>query len=82
MHELQGKLLARAVEIAGGLDKLSLQLGVEEWRLKLWLESKATLPDRLSVELVDLVLEDDIRRAAQDRRFKPRTNPSSRTASR
>ena len=72
MHELQGKLLDRAVAIAGSVDNLCLLLGVEEFRLRMWLEGKATLPDQLSLELVDLILEDDIQRAAQDRRFKPR----------
>lgn len=72
MHELQPRLLARAMEIAGGRGELVSLLNVEDHAFGLWLAGRATLPDRVFRALVDLILEDDIARAAQDRRAMPR----------
>jgi DNA-binding transcriptional regulator YdaS (Cro superfamily) len=72
MREIQGRLLARAIEIAGGSSKLCDSLGVEEHALNLWLAGRATPPQRIFLALVDIVLADDLNRAAQDRRRAPR----------
>ncbi|HZQ72172.1 MAG TPA: hypothetical protein VFB08_04585 [Burkholderiales bacterium] len=80
MRELQAKLLRRALEIAGSRAELAARLNVEEHAVGLWVKGRATAPDRVFQALVDLVLQDDIDRAAQDRRRAPReaaerTNP-------
>ena len=72
MLHFQGKLLKRAAEICGGWDLLRAQLGVSQESMKLWSDGKARLPDRAFLRVADLVLEDDIARAAQDRRNQPR----------
>jgi DNA-binding transcriptional regulator YdaS (Cro superfamily) len=69
----QRRLIERAMEIAGGTAALCLCLGVHEHSLKLWLEDRAAMPGRVFLALADLILEDDIRRAAQDRRVRPRS---------
>ena len=68
MLALQGKLIARAAEIVGGMGYLCEQLGVQRSTLHLWLQRKARLPDPVFVQLADIILKDDIARAAQDRR--------------
>jgi hypothetical protein len=69
MHrELKIRLLARACDIAGGRDRLAARLEVEPHALEFWLAGRATPPDRIFMAVVDLVLEDDIARARQDRR--------------
>jgi hypothetical protein len=68
----QGRLLGRAAEICGGWSALCVRLGVEGYSLKLWVEGKARLPERVFLKAADIVLEDDITRAAQDRRAAPR----------
>jgi hypothetical protein len=72
MLALQGKLLGRAAEICGGWSALCVRLGVEGHSLKLWVDGKARLPERVFLKAADIVLEDDIARAAQDRRGAPR----------
>jgi hypothetical protein len=72
MLAFQGQLLKRAIEIAGGTKRLSIRLGADEHAIGLWLEGKATMPARVFLITADLVLEDDIARAAQDRRSAPR----------
>jgi hypothetical protein len=72
MRHLQHKLLQRAVAIAGSEEKLCDQLGLERHKLKLWLDARATAPQEILHEVIDLILEDDIARAAQDRRQQPR----------
>ena len=72
MLELQPTLLRRAVEIVGGRDTLCEYLGVSDTRLELWLAARVRLPDPIFLRAVDLVLKDDIARAARDRRQRPR----------
>jgi ribosome-binding protein aMBF1 (putative translation factor) len=73
MLQLQPRLIARAVEIAGSAQQLAARLGVDEHAVRLWQTSRATPPQQVFLELVDFILMDDIARAAQDRRREPRT---------
>jgi DNA-binding transcriptional regulator YdaS (Cro superfamily) len=73
MLHFQSRLLRRAAEIAGDPAALAASLGVAEESLKIWMEGKAKMPDRIFLATADLVLEDDIARAARDRRVEPRT---------
>lgn len=77
MLPFQGKLLGRAAEICGGWSALCGRLGVEGHSLKMWVDGKARLPERVFLKAADIVLEDDIARAAQDRRVAPRIAPLS-----
>ena len=72
MQQLQPRLIARAVEIAGTAPQLASRLGVDEHAVRLWLTGRATPPQQVFLELVDFILADDIARAAQDRRREPR----------
>jgi hypothetical protein len=72
MQQLQDKLLKRALEIAGGESALAVRLGAEPHALSLWLAGRASPPQRIFLVLVDLILQDDLARAAQDRREQPR----------
>jgi DNA-binding transcriptional regulator YdaS (Cro superfamily) len=67
-RELKVRLLARACDILGGRERLAERLDVEAHALEFWLAGRATPPDRVFMAVVDLVLEDDIARARQDRR--------------
>jgi hypothetical protein len=67
-RELKVRLLARACDILGGRERLAERLDVEAHSLEFWLAGRATPPDRVFLSVVDLVLEDDIARARQDRR--------------
>jgi hypothetical protein len=75
MPAFQGKLLSRAAEICGGWQALSTRLGVGEHSLRLWMDGKARLPEQVFLKAADMVLEDDIARASQDRRNQPRIAP-------
>jgi len=77
MLAFQGRLLNRAAEICGGWDALYQHLGVTEHSVRLWIDAKARLPERIFLKAADIVLEDDIARASQDRRNQPRV-PSIR----
>jgi hypothetical protein len=66
--ELKARLLRRACDIAGGRERLAGRLDVEEHALEFWMSGRATPPERVFLAVVDIVLEDDIARAAQDRR--------------
>ncbi len=72
----QCRLIERAMEICGGPAALCLRLGIHEHSLKLWLEDRAGMPGRVFLALADVVLEDDIARASQDRRTGPRSDAS------
>ena len=72
MRDLQPRLIARAAEILGSDDRLAARLRVELHALVLWRKGKATAPDWVLHSIVDLILKDDIARAAQDRRGQPR----------
>jgi DNA-binding transcriptional regulator YdaS (Cro superfamily) len=80
MLELQRRLLTRAAEVAGGWNALCFRLGVSEHSVKLWIDAKARMPDRVFFAVTDLVLKDDIARAAQDRRVKPRATTADSTS--
>jgi DNA-binding transcriptional regulator YdaS (Cro superfamily) len=66
--QLKARLIGRACDIAGGREQLATRLGVEAHALEFWLSGRATPPERVFLTAVDLVLEDDIARAAHDRR--------------
>jgi DNA-binding transcriptional regulator YdaS (Cro superfamily) len=66
--ELQPTLLNRAAQIAGGTAAVCEYLGVSEARFQLWLTGRVRLPDLIFLRAVDLILRDDIARAANDRR--------------
>jgi hypothetical protein len=71
-RELRVTVLRRAAGIAGGSAALQQRLNVEQHALELWLSNRATVPEWVFLQAVDLVVRDDIRRAAQDRRTSPR----------
>ena len=81
MLGFQGRMLKRAAEICGGHSCLCAQLGVSEFRLQSWLEGESLLPDPVFLKAADIVLEDDIARAAQDRRNNPRVSPPAKAPS-
>ena len=70
--DLQVTLLKRAADIAGGYERLCMYLGVSEVRCELWRRARLRVPDPVFLKLVDLVLQDDLARAADDRRRQPR----------
>ena len=69
---MQAKLLARAMEIVGGRIQLLARLGATEHALSFWLAGRAVIPLAVFLKVVDIVLEDDLARKAQDRRTRPR----------
>ena len=71
-RELRMTVLRRAADISGGTSALQQHLRVEQHALELWLSGRATVPEWVFVLAVDLVVRDDIARAAQDRRSSPR----------
>ena len=82
--ELRLHTLQRAVQIAGGMETLARRLGTDWTAVSRWAAGEAPMPEQVFLEAVDLVLEDDIARSAQDRRRSPRTRadtpPSSSPA--
>ena len=72
MRHLQAKLLRRALAIVGGRAELASRLAVQEETLQPWIEDRATAPSNVYHAVLDLILEDDIARAMQDRRRAPR----------
>ena len=79
MLAFQGRMLKRAAEICGGYAALAERFGVSEFRLRAWVEARSPLPGQAFLKAADIVLEDDIARAAQDRRTNPRTRPPAKT---
>lgn len=77
MLAFQGRMLKRAAEICGGYNALCVRLGVSELKLRAWIEARARLPEDIFLKAADIVLEDDIARADQDRRTRPRMSPPS-----
>jgi hypothetical protein len=75
-RELRVTVLRRAVDIVGGPSALRQRLNVEDHALELWLSGRATVPQWVFLMTVDLVVRDDIARAAQDRRTAPRVQPT------
>lgn len=80
MLDLQPILLKRAAEIAGGTVRLCEYLHVSGQRLDLWLSGGEQLPDDAFLMIVDMVLRDDMARALDDRRQRPRSDSGPRTA--
>lgn len=78
MLAFQGRMLKRAAEICGGYSLLCARLGVSEMRLRAWIEGRARLPEQAFLLAADIVLDDDIARAHQDRRITPREEPTDR----
>ena len=76
MLDVQPRLLERAQEIAGGRSALRNVLRASESELRSWMESRAKLPDGVFLKVVDLIYQDDVARAVQDRRRAPRANAS------
>ena len=70
--ELRVTVLRRATDLAGGPAALRERLQVDEHSLELGLSGRATVPVWVFSVAVDLVLGDDVERAAQDRRTAPR----------
>ena len=77
-RELRLTVLRRATDIAGGPAALRERLNAEEHALQLWLAGRATVPDWVFLLAVDIVVRDDMARAAQDRRTSPRLNESQK----
>jgi hypothetical protein len=77
-RELRVTVLRRAAGIAGGSAALQHRLNVEQHALELWLSNRATMPEWVFLMAVDLVVRDDVRRAAQDRRSSPREEQDPR----
>jgi hypothetical protein len=80
VRELQPKLFKRAIEIAGDAETLCQRLRVEPHALQLWMEGRATTPGWAFHALIDLILDDDLARAAQDRRRSPRPHTDAGNA--
>jgi len=70
--ELRRRALERAITIAGGAKELRRRFNLADHQLEFWLRGRAGIPDSVFDAAVDLILEDDIARAAQDRRDGPR----------
>jgi DNA-binding transcriptional regulator YdaS (Cro superfamily) len=70
--ETRRRALMRAVEILGGRSALCTRLGIGDHSMERWLQGRSRIPDGVFCQIVDVIMEDDIRRAAQDRRSQPR----------
>ena len=67
------KLLQAAAEIVGGEDALAGRLGITPARMAMLLADRVSLPDRLLLLAVDIILED-----RQARGIAPRSNIDAR----
>jgi hypothetical protein len=65
--DLKRRLLQRACDISGR-ERMCSRLGIEPHTLEFWLAGRATPPERVFLTAVDVVLDDDLARAGQDRR--------------
>jgi len=72
VQTLAPKLVERCADLVGGVDELASRLRVPPHTVGFWLQGRATVPDEPLVKMMDLVLQDDIARAQQDRRKAPR----------
>jgi hypothetical protein len=72
MVDFQARLLQRAAEICGGPHRLCARLGATDRQLKRWIAGEVRLPEAVFLAASDIVLEDDVARAEQDRRSMPR----------
>jgi hypothetical protein len=73
-RELRLTVLRRAADIAGGSQALCERINAEPHAVELWLSDRATVPDWAFFLAIDIVVRDDVARAAQDRRAAPRKN--------
>ena len=60
MKDLHDRILLRMVDLSGGSDKLAARLNVPASTLQLWLQGKATIPQEVAVQLVDMILAADL----------------------
>ena len=67
------KLLQAAAQIVGGEDALAGRLGITSARMAMLLADRVSLPDRLLLLAVDIILED-----RQARGAAPRSNIDAR----
>lgn len=79
-RHLKRRLLERAAEIVGDREELGFLLDIDRHALELFLCGRATLPQRVFFAAMELVLQDDVARAAQDRRRSPREPQPLRVA--
>jgi hypothetical protein len=56
---MQAHVLARAVEVLGGVDELASRLDISPRVVRVWMEGKLSLPHRVFFELVDIISEAD-----------------------
>lgn len=68
MQRLVPRLVERCADLVGGLEELAAHLRVPPHTVGFWLQGRARVPDEPLVKMMDLVLQDDIARAQQDRR--------------
>ena len=59
---MQAHVLARAAEVLGGVDELASRLEISSGVVRVWMEGKLSLPQRVFFELVDIISEADARR--------------------
>jgi hypothetical protein len=59
---MQAHVLARAVEVLGGVDELASRLEISSGVVRVWMDGKLSLPHRVFFELVDIISEADARR--------------------
>jgi hypothetical protein len=71
-RKLRVTVLRRAADIAGGSAALQERLKVDAHALELWLSGRATVPEWVFFLAIDMVVRDDVARAAEDRRAAPR----------
>jgi hypothetical protein len=60
---MQAHVIARAAEILGGVDELASRLEISAGVVRVWMDGKLALPQRVFFELVDIIGEADARRA-------------------
>jgi hypothetical protein len=70
--ETRRRALQRAADLLGGKPALCERLHVGRYAMELWMRGDVRVPDVIFYQLVDMIIEDDLRRAAQDRRSRPR----------
>jgi hypothetical protein len=51
------RALQRAVELAGGVEPLSIHLHVPATAIRFWLNASSPLPDDIFLKIVDLLLD-------------------------
>jgi hypothetical protein len=59
---MQAHVLARAAEVLGGVDELASRLEISPGVVRVWMDGKLSLPQRVFFDLVDIISETDARR--------------------